>query len=77
MHLSTLLLLSCFYGLTELMGISAARLEERFAWKQVEFDWPDSAAEQEAIANGQYIKEHNLPLGVERWQNKLFITVPR
>uniref|UniRef100_A0A1B0GFH7 Protein yellow n=1 Tax=Glossina morsitans morsitans TaxID=37546 RepID=A0A1B0GFH7_GLOMM len=57
--------------------IVEAKLKEKFSWKQMEFDWPNPGAEQKAIKSGQYIVENNLPLGVERWQNKLFITIPR
>ncbi|KAL9875269.1 protein yellow [Glossina fuscipes] len=57
--------------------IAEAKLKEKFSWKQMEFDWPNPEAEQKAIKSGQYVVENNLPLGVERWQNKLFITIPR
>ncbi|BFF93252.1 protein yellow [Drosophila madeirensis] len=54
-----------------------AKLEEKFSWKQLAFDWPSTKAEEAAKANGHYIEENNLPLGVERWQNRIFVTVPR
>lgn len=54
-----------------------AKLEEKFHWKQLVFDWPSNEAEQAAIKTGEYVVENNLPLGLERWKNKLFITVPR
>ncbi|XP_011197217.1 protein yellow [Bactrocera dorsalis] len=54
-----------------------AKLEEKFSWKQLEFEWPNAQAEQEAISKGQYVPENNLPLGLERWNDKLFVTVPR
>lgn len=56
---------------------SALKLQEKFAWKQLLFDWPTPEAEQEAIQTGRYVPQNNLPLGVEKWQNKLFVTVPR
>lgn len=56
---------------------STLKLQEKFAWKEMQFDWPTPEAEQEAIKTGRYIPHNNLPLGVERWQNKLFVTVPR
>lgn len=30
-----------------------------------------------AIASGEYVQANNLPVGLEIWRNKLFITVPR
>lgn len=58
------------------LGINA-KLQERFSWTQLTFDWPSAEAETEAKTSGHYIAENNLPLGVERWENKLFVTVPR
>ncbi|EDW11782.1 protein yellow [Drosophila mojavensis] len=58
------------------LGVNA-KLEERFSWKQLTFDWPNAEAEAEAKQSGHYIAENNLPLGVERWENKIFVTVPR
>ncbi|KAM7351093.1 L-dopachrome tautomerase yellow-c [Cochliomyia hominivorax] len=54
-----------------------AKLEEKFHWKQLAFEWPNEEAEKAAIKSGDYVVENNLPLGLERWNNKLFITVPR
>ena len=54
-----------------------AKLVEKFSWKQLEFEWPSEQAEKAAISKGQYVPENNLPLGLERWNDKLFITVPR
>ncbi|GJQ71808.1 hypothetical protein Trydic_g11494 [Trypoxylus dichotomus] len=51
--------------------------EELFAWKQVEYTWPSSQSREDAIQKGIYIPENNLPLGLERWQDKMFVTVPR
>lgn len=58
-------------------GLTDGKLIEKFAWKQLTFDWPSGEAEQEAIKSGRYIPENNLPLGVEKWNNKIFVTVPR
>ena len=55
----------------------SAKLEEKFHWKQLVFDWPSKDAEEKALKSGEYVIENNLPLGLEKWKNKLFITVPR
>lgn len=57
--------------------VDAVKLKEKFKWREVEFDWPSQEAKQEAISTGKYVASNNLPLGLERWHDKLFITVPR
>jgi len=59
------------------LSVADAKLEEKFSWKQLQFAWPNNQAEQDAIKTGHYIPENNLPLGLERWNNKMFVTVPR
>lgn len=49
----------------------SGRLEEVFRWKEVEFEWPDGVVQK------GYKSANNLPLGLDVWRNKLFITVPR
>ncbi|XP_017769532.1 PREDICTED: protein yellow-like [Nicrophorus vespilloides] len=61
-----------------LAAVSAAgQLDEIFSWNQLEFAWPNEQAKQEALHSGAYIPANNLPLGLARWKNKLFVTVPR
>lgn len=55
----------------------AKKLEEKYSWKELEFAWPSEEVKQEAIKSGKYIESHNLPLGLEVWNDKVFITVPR
>ncbi|XP_062545165.1 protein yellow [Armigeres subalbatus] len=57
--------------------VDAVKLKEKFKWREVEYDWPSQEAKQEAISSGKYVAPNNLPLGLERWRDKLFITVPR
>lgn len=56
---------------------NAARLEEVLAWKQVDYVWPSAEARDEAIKSGEFLQVNNLPLGLDRWRDKLFVTVPR
>lgn len=53
------------------------KLEEKYAWKEMDFSWPSNEMKQEFIKTGQYIEENNLPLGLDIWKNKIFVTVPR
>lgn len=71
------LLIICLVFCLSAIIVVQAKLEEKFHWKQLVFDWPSEEAEKNAIKSGEYVVENNLPLGLERWNNKLFITVPR
>ncbi|CAH0555325.1 unnamed protein product [Brassicogethes aeneus] len=55
----------------------AQKLETVYEWKEVEFAWPSEEAKANAIKEGQYISANNLPLGLDRWKDKLFVTVPK
>ncbi|XP_053614684.1 L-dopachrome tautomerase yellow-f-like isoform X2 [Plodia interpunctella] len=55
----------------------ACLLPPKFAWKTLDFDWETPEDREEAISSGSYIPENNMPTGVARWQNKIFITIPR
>lgn len=53
-------------------------LTEKFVWKSIEFAWPSDADKQDAILNGYYIPQNNLPLvSLDVWGDKLFIAIPR
>lgn len=61
-----------------IIGISnAKKLEEKYSWKELDFAWPSEEIKQEAIRTGRYVEGHNLPLGLDVWKDKVFITVPR
>lgn len=68
-----------FLGGTLLFGISDAafKLEERYSWSQLDFVFPSQAMKDVALASGTYIPTNALPVGIEHWGNKLFVTVPR
>ncbi|XP_058125130.1 protein yellow [Anopheles ziemanni] len=57
--------------------VEAVKLKEKFKWREVSYAWPSEETKQEALRSGNYIVHNNLPLGLERWRDKLFITVPR
>lgn len=62
------------------LGCEAARaskLEERYSWNVLDFAFPDEISRQEALASGAFVPENNLPVGLEIWNNKVFVTVPR
>ncbi|KAL0820137.1 hypothetical protein ABMA28_006072 [Loxostege sticticalis] len=53
-----------------------ALIPPKFQWKTIDYAWEgnfkDTASEM-----GAYIPENNMPTGLARWKDKLFITVPR
>jgi len=53
------------------------KLQEVFHWRVVDFDFPDDASRSKSINSKEFIPENNLPLGLDVWNDKLFITVPR
>ncbi|CAK1584869.1 unnamed protein product [Parnassius mnemosyne] len=58
------------------MQFSACLLPPQFQWKVIDFAW-HGEHKQAALASGAYIPENNMPTGLARWRDKLFITIPR
>ncbi|KAK3921376.1 Protein yellow [Frankliniella fusca] len=58
-------------------AVQASKLQERFSWRQLDFAFPDERSRQVALQTGGFIPENNLPVGIEVWRDKLFVTVPR
>lgn len=53
------------------------KFQEKYSWSTVDFNWPSDEFKEQALSTKNYIPDNNIVLGVERWRNKLFITVPR
>lgn len=53
------------------------KLEERYSWREMDWVFPSPAVRNRAIAAGEYIPRNGLPVGIERWGNRLFVSVPR
>lgn len=68
-----------FWCFTAFFGLSHAvfKLEERYNWNQLDFVFPSRTLKDIALASGTYIPQNALPVGIEHWGNKLFVTVPR
>lgn len=48
-----------------------------YEWRQLDFEYPTFLDRQRAILSGDFIPTNNLPLGIDRWRNRLFVTMPR
>lgn len=57
--------------------LATHKLHERFKWSVIEYAFVSEVEKNEALATGRYIPTNNLPLGIEVWKDKLFVTVPR
>ncbi|XP_073998026.1 protein yellow-like isoform X3 [Rhodnius prolixus] len=56
---------------------SGVQLYQKFAWRSLDYAFPSEHSRMEALFNGDFVPENNLPVGIEIWKNKLFVTVPR
>ncbi|XP_011698266.1 PREDICTED: protein yellow-like [Wasmannia auropunctata] len=52
-------------------------MELVYAWSTIDFEFDSIDARDNAIFEGDYIAENNLPLGLEVWRDKVFITLPK
>lgn len=68
-YISIIPLLCLFYQ-------AATLIPPKFQWKTMDFAW-EGCERAAAIANGSYIPINNMPTGIARWRDKLFITIPR
>jgi hypothetical protein len=59
--------------LTLFADISRCSMQEKFAWRELEFSW---SSENER-AQTHYIQGNNLPLAFDVWKDKIFFSVPR
>ncbi|XP_072932016.1 dopaminechrome tautomerase-like [Epargyreus clarus] len=47
-----------------------------YKWKQVDFEFPSPRHRSEALATGKFVPENVLPLGLEVWGPRVFVTIP-
>lgn len=48
-----------------------------YEWTQLDFQFPTLDDRHQAIGNGTFIPENNMPMGIEVYGDRMFITVPR
>ncbi|XP_017126069.1 protein yellow isoform X2 [Drosophila elegans] len=56
---------------------SESQLEIVNEWKYLDFEYSTFVERQQAILNGDFVPKNNLPLGIDVYQNRLFVTTPR
>lgn len=71
--------ISLVIALTAVVSCRAAgpQPQLRFAWKEVDYVWDSPTQKEAAIKDKIFVPANNLPLGLARWKNKVFVTVPR
>lgn len=52
-------------------------MELVYAWSTIDYTYDSIEARDSAIFDGDFITENNLPLGLEVWRDKVFITLPK
>lgn len=57
--------------------MSLQKFQEHFAWNQLDYNFPNDAIRRNALATGRFKPQNNLPVGIEVWEDKMFISVPR
>lgn len=69
----------CLLLLVGLTAVSGQKnpFQPLFSWKQVDWNFPNDSMRESYKTAGDFIPSSNVPLGVNVWQDKLFITVPR
>ncbi|KAK7870497.1 hypothetical protein R5R35_002903 [Gryllus longicercus] len=55
----------------------AGRLREVFRWGQMDFMFPSASARHAALTSGAFQPANVLPLGLEVWQGRVFVSLPR
>lgn len=48
-----------------------------FEWRTIDFAYATPEQRAAAVRSGAFVPENNLPLGVDRWQDRVFVTLPR
>lgn len=66
-----------FCGLLIVQIEANDNLKIAFQWKIMDFEYPSQQARQEAISSKSFVAENVIPIGLEVYKNRLFVTLPR
>ncbi|XP_055682150.1 protein yellow-like [Lutzomyia longipalpis] len=56
---------------------STSPFEIVYEWKIFDYEYPSTTERRAAIASGEYIQENTMPLGIDAYKNRFFISLPR
>lgn len=51
--------------------------KDRFTWGQIDLEYPDQKSKDMALSSGAFVPINNLPLGLEVWEDKMFLSLPQ
>lgn len=57
--------------------VAAKNLELKFQWKTIDFDFEIAGKRQEAIDKQTFIPENVIPVGLDIYEERLFLSLPR
>lgn len=63
--------------LVAVVAVSCDPFKTVFSWKQVDYKFPNDSMRESYKSSGNFVQENVVPLGLNVWGDKLFITVPR
>ncbi|XP_023015262.2 L-dopachrome tautomerase yellow [Leptinotarsa decemlineata] len=66
-----------FFAFLCSQALATFKLQEHFQWNILDYEYPSEEARLQAILTGRFKPENNLPVGIEIWNDKMFISVPR
>ncbi|ETN67900.1 yellow protein precursor [Anopheles darlingi] len=75
-----LLVTVCLLHLTTFIprpALGNDNLRVAYQWNQIDFEFSSDTERQEALASGRYIPENVIPVGLEVYKKRLFLTLPR
>lgn len=55
----------------------ASNLEIKYQWKTIDFDYGSPEKQKEAIDRGSFIPNNAIPVGLDIYKDRLFLTLPR
>lgn len=56
---------------------TSTRLQVAFEWQRMDFAYATAEARQAAISDGSFVPANVIPVGLERHEQRLFVTLPR
>lgn len=71
-----LLLLTTAYTAVEVVEAND-NLQIAYQWKEIDFEFANDKQRQEAIDNGTFVVSNVIPMGLEVYKNRLFLTLAR
>lgn len=59
------------------LAIANDNLSVDYEWKEIDFEFRTAEDRLKAISSGEYVAANVIPTGLEVYQHRLFVTLPR